>query len=79
MARICKHCIAKYGIRGSEVAEQDLSDDEAFYNHIEEYHGIPVKREGETEQQASDRCAAKGSVPDSAKCKCRDCREKRSY
>ena len=79
MARICKYCIMKYGIRGSEINDKDLSDDEAFFNHLEESHGIIVTRENETESQAILRCAKKGIVEDESKCQCRDCREKRTY
>ena len=79
MARICTYCIMKYGIRGSEIDEQDLSNDEAFANHLEECHGLIVRREGETMAHATKRCAEKGIVTDRAKCGCRDCREKRTF
>lgn len=47
---ICKYCIMKYGIKGSELAENNLETDEDLANHIEEVHGIPVIRKGETEE-----------------------------
>ena len=78
MARICQYCVMRYGIKGSEIEERDLSDDEEFANHLEEYHGMIVNRAGETEEQAVMRCAAKGIVSDETKCKCHDCREKRN-
>lgn len=77
MARICSYCVMKNGIKGSEIKDKDLSDDETFANHLEEFHGIIVKRDGETKQQAIDRCALKGIVADESKCQCRDCIENR--
>ena len=79
MARICSYCVMKYGIRGSEIDEQDLSDDNKFADHLEECHGMIVKRKGETNSQAIKRCAKKGIVSDETKCQCRDCREKRKF
>jgi len=67
----------KYGIKGSELQEKSLDNDEDFYNHIEEVHGIPVTREGETKAQAKKRCADKGIVKDRNKCQCQECNELR--
>lgn len=75
MANICKYCVMRYGIKGSEIYEKDLSNDEDFYNHIEEVHGIPVMREGETKEDTEKRCAAKGIVSDRNKCQCQECKE----
>ena len=75
--RICRYCVLKYGIKGSELKEKNLETDEDLYNHIEEVHGIPVGREGETEQQTKKRCAAKGIVEDRGKCQCQECKELR--
>ena len=76
--RICRYCVMKYGVKGSELADKNLENDEDFYNHVEEVHGIPVVREGETEEQAKERCAAKGIVDDRNKCQCQECKELRS-
>lgn len=65
------------GIRGSELAERHLKTDEDLYNHIEDFHGIPVIRKGETERQAIDRCTKKGIVADRNKCQCSECEEMR--
>ena len=65
------------GIKGSEVAEKNLETDENLYEHIENVHGIVVVREGETQKQAKERCAAKGIVKDRNKCQCQECQELR--
>jgi hypothetical protein len=75
--RICPYCVAQRGIKGFELKERDLSNDEDFANHLEEEHGIIVKRKGETEKQARARCAKKGIISDENKCNCTDCRTKR--
>lgn len=75
--RICRYCIMKYGIKGSELSKKHLETDEDLANHIEEVHGIPVIRERETEQQCLDRCAKKGIITDREKCKCQECKELR--
>lgn len=75
--RVCKWCVALYGIKGSELAEKNLDNDEDFYNHLEEAHGIPVRRNGETEIDAKNRCAEKGIVEDRSLCECQECEELR--
>jgi len=75
--KICKYCIMKYGIKGSELSENNLETDEDLANHIEEVHGIPVIRKEETEEQTIKRCAEKGIVSDRNKCKCQECKELR--
>lgn len=74
---VCKICIAKYGFKLSDKDKSFETVDE-LAEHMEDVHGIPVMREGESEQQAVDRCAAKGIVPDTSKCQCKDCKEGRS-
>ncbi len=76
--KICKYCIITKGIKGSDLAKEDLSNDEAFCEHIENVHGIVVKREGETKEDARKRCAAKGIVTDRTKCQCQECKEMRA-
>ena len=75
--RVCKYCVLRYGIKGSELAEKSFEDDETFYNHIEEEYGVIVKREGESSEQATIKCAAKGIVSDRSKCQCQECKELR--
>jgi hypothetical protein len=47
--------------------------EEQLFDHIENEHGIPVMREGETKEQAIARCAEKGIVSDRSECTCKDC------
>jgi len=74
---VCKYCTALYGLKGSEAKERSFETDEEFAEHLENTHGIPVQREGESEEETMARCAAKGIVPDRTKCVCRQCRELR--
>jgi hypothetical protein len=73
----CKICIAE---KGFSLANTDriFKTDEELYEHIEIEHGVPVIRQGETEEQAIERCAKKGIVPDREKCKCKDCQRWRA-
>ena len=74
--RTCMVCVAKYGFRLSDT-DRIFDTEEQLLEHLEDWHGTPVMREGESEGDAAKRCAAKGIVPDRAECKCRDCRELR--
>lgn len=74
---LCKLCVARDGIKGSALEEKGFLSEEHLFAHIEMAHGVYVIREGETEEQATFRCAAKGIVPDKTKCQCEDCRRKR--
>jgi hypothetical protein len=73
--RVCKYCVAKYGIKGSELAKKHFETDEEFANHLEETHGIPVLRKGETEEDAIKRCAKKGICEDRDICQCQECKD----
>jgi len=78
--RVCPRCIARNGLRGSDLikgGEKDMDNDEKWADHLENEHGIPVIRKGETEKQAIKRCAKKGIVHDKAKCLCGDCKRSR--
>lgn len=72
----CKKCVVELGFKLSDK-DRIFETEEQFFNHLEEVHGTPVARKGETEEEAMERCAKKGIVPDKEKCKCRECREKR--
>lgn len=72
----CKICVARYGLRGSEIGDLPKTQEE-LAEHLENEHGMVVIREGETRQQADARCTAKGIVPDQTKCQCADCRKLR--
>lgn len=58
MSFACKICIAEHGLRGSDIASLPKTEQELF-DHIEDVHGIPVRRPGETDQQAIARIAQK--------------------
>lgn len=72
----CKFCVAKHGFKLSDK-DRIFQTDEQLYEHLENQHGVPVMRKGETSDQAIARCAKKGIVKDKNKCKCGDCKEER--
>lgn len=72
----CKYCVMKYGFSFRDK-DRIFETDEDLYNHIEEWHGIRVIREGETEEMATKRCAEKGIVTNRTKCQCIECKELR--
>ena len=75
--KTCKLCTAKYGFSPARDKDRIFKTDEELFNHMEEWHGQIVVREGETEEEARERCAKKGIVEDMDKCQCRDCMERR--
>lgn len=67
----CKICIARDGLKGSEIDKLPKTHDE-LYEHLEAVHHMVVLREGETEAQAQTRfIAAHPAALD-----CDDCRER---
>jgi len=54
MAIACKICIAKYGLKGSEIENLPQTEEE-LADHMEKVHHMPVIRKGETEEQAIER------------------------
>lgn len=75
--RICPYCVAAKGLRGSELVkggERDMDDEEMWFSHLEDEHGIIVRRSGESEKQARERCLQKG-IGGTA-CQCGDCKRK---
>ena len=78
MSLACKICIVKTGIKfGTDKGKKIFETEEELYNHLENYHGRPVIRENETEQQAIERCAKKGIVEDRNICQCEECKKLR--
>ena len=73
----CKICVARYGFTLQDK-DRMFETEEELYEHMENVHGIPVIREGETEADAKKRCAEKGIGEDVTKCQCEDCKSKRS-
>lgn len=73
----CVICLARYGIKGSDLAEKGFKNENDLAEHLENIHGIPVRRPGETKKMAKIRCVQKGIVPDQNQCQCQDCHHKR--
>ncbi len=73
----CTICV---GRNGFTLADKDriFESDNELANHMEDVHGIPVAREGETTDQAEERCAQKGVVVDRSICACKDCQNLRN-
>lgn len=76
MMRVCAKCIAQFGFRVYDKSKT-FETDEEHYDHMENIHGAFVIREGETEQQAEERCAKKGIVADRTICQCEECKIRR--
>jgi hypothetical protein len=68
----CKICIAKYGIKGSELNSL-LKTEEELVQHIESEHHIPVMRDGETEEECNRRFFRENPEAGGENCKCPDC------
>lgn len=71
--RVCTICVAKFGFKLADK-EKTFETDEELCEHLENFHGQVVIRKGETEEQAKNRCAEKGIVPDRSKCRCEECK-----
>lgn len=72
---VCRWCIADHGLQGIDLDRwPDVGDYDAIVKHIESEHHIPVRRDGETEDEASERmCREYPEIGDRAKCKCPLC------
>jgi|GEM_PF-2408252 len=75
--RVCKICVAEFGFKLSD-REKAFETDEELCEHMEDFHGAIVKREGETTAQAKERCRKKGIVEDRSMCQCEECKLLRS-
>lgn len=71
--RVCAICVAKFGFKPADK-EKTMEMDEELHEHLENFHGLIVMREGETEEQAKKRCAEKGIVADRSECRCEECK-----
>jgi len=72
MAIACKYCIATKGLKGTDIKRLPQTDEE-FANHVEKEHHIPVRREGETEQQTMERFHRENPEAGGPNCKCPSC------
>lgn len=71
--KACQICITKFGFRLSDT-NKTFETDEELFDHIENVHGTPVIRDGETPELAEKRCAEKGIVPNRDICQCEECK-----
>lgn len=73
MAFACRYCIMTKGLQGSEISALPQTQDE-LVTHIECEHHIPVRRKGETADQARERLwSAYPEARDLRTCKCPAC------
>lgn len=76
---VCRWCVLKHGIKGSDLANWPSYDDlEAQSRHIEKEHHIPVQRKGETAQQALLRHHRENPDASTENCKCPACENMRA-
>jgi len=70
MSIACKICIAKNGLRGSELSSLPQNEEELF-EHMEAIHHMPVTREGESKKDSIKRFINK--YPEAKNClKCKE-------
>lgn len=73
MPLACKLCIMTKGLKGRDIDLLPKTEDDLI-EHIESDHHIPVRRAGETGEQAKERLYAKfPEAKDPATCKCPAC------
>jgi hypothetical protein len=72
-------CLGSKGLKGSELDKlPNLESDDAFAEHIESEHNIPVRRNRETKEQCEQRFQkAHPESQDPKTCKCPGCKAKR--
>lgn len=75
MGIACKYCIATKGLRLDR--DRLFETDEELFDHIEMEHDIPVKREGETAEEAIRRLKAKNPRAGGPDCQCPACLHQR--
>jgi len=78
---ICPICLKRMGLKKAyrflRGKKSMFKNEKEFFNHVENEHGQVVVREGETEEEAKERCRKKGIYQDPQKCQCADCKRKR--
>jgi hypothetical protein len=75
MSIACKYCIATKGLRLDR--DRLFETDEELIEHIEMEHDIPVRREGETEEETMRRFKAKNPRGGGPDCQCPACLHQR--
>jgi len=71
MGIACKYCIATKGLKLDR--DHLFESDEELVDHIEMEHDIPVRREGETEEECMSRFKAKNPRAGGPDCQCPTC------
>ena len=71
--KVCQKCILQFGFRLADK-NKTFETDEELCEHLEVVHGIPVRRENETEKDCMERAAKKGLSQDRNKCICEECK-----
>mgnify|MGYP001583873331 CR=1 FL=1 len=71
--KVCQRCIVQFGFKLADK-NKTFETDEELFEHLEMIHGIPVRREGETEKDCMKRTAKKGLSSDRNKCVCEECK-----
>jgi len=69
----CKYCTIEKGITVKDCFETD----EEYANHLEMVHDLVIRREGETEEEATERVKAKNPRTGREDCQCPACKQKR--
>lgn len=74
----CRFCIITRGFKGSEIPSLPQTDEE-LYQHIEQEHHIPIKRDGETEDACAERFKREQPEAGGSNCKCPRCSRNARY
>ena len=74
MGTACKYCIMDKGLRLGD--KHIFETDEEFYQHLEKDHHIPVRRDGETEEQTLVRFQKENPEAGGPNCRCPSCNTK---
>lgn len=51
----CKLCIMAKGLKGDDILGNLFESEEDMYQHLEKDHGVPVRRENETDAECQER------------------------
>lgn len=73
MGQLCVYCIGERGVTGKDIIEGD----DAFMDHIEREHHIPVRRKGETVAETMRRFKAANPEAGGPNCRCPTCGDTR--
>lgn len=64
---VCRLCVADRGLRAADLQQWPHADapgaEEWLERHLEDDHGLIVRRDGETDEDARKRVAARRAAP----------------